>query len=140
MADLKENHPLGFENKEIEDLVNQYAVEIFERRANPNAILQFSPLIQLEHNELQGRQTQSATRLSVGVSILSLLIAGMAVYVSLAAFLSSERWKEEQLEMLSQVQKATLNANNTLINALRVEMEKNRTEISISVSDSSTKI
>jgi len=128
MADLKGNYPHGLKDEEIEDLVNQYASELFKQKASTNAVLQFTPLIQLGNNELQSRQTKRVTRLSIGASFLSLLTAGMALYVSLTSSRSSDQWKEEQLRILSQMQESTIEANNTLVGTLREEMEKSRKE------------
>ncbi|WP_372865250.1 hypothetical protein [Spongiibacter sp.] len=129
MAELKANYPHGLKDREIEFLVNQYAAEIFEKGASTNAVLQFSPLIQLGTNELQSRQSKRITMLSIGISVLSLLIASLALYVSLVSSRSSNQWREEQLMALSQMEISTAQSNDALIIAIRKELEKGRKQM-----------
>ena len=80
-------------DKEIEDSIKEYSEEIFKSKAGINTVMRFSPLIQLGQTELQGRQTKRVTCLSIIVSIVSLFIAGTALYVSFNTSRASTHWE-----------------------------------------------
>lgn len=103
MAKLYTKYPYGCSNRNLADAIREYSDEIIESRADINKVLQLTPLDTLGQNELQSRQTKRITRLSLGIGILSLIIAGFALYISLLNERSSERWEIKQTESLAKL-------------------------------------
>jgi len=103
MAKLYTKYPYGCSNRNLADAIREYSDEIIESRADINKVMQLTPLVTLGQNELQSRQTKRITRLSLGIGILSLIIAGFALYISLLNERSSERWEIKQTESLAKL-------------------------------------
>jgi hypothetical protein len=82
MAQIQENYPSGCTNKEIKELLQGYSKDIYDARANINTVLKLSPLIQIGLQELQGRQNNKITSLSLGISLLSLIVSAVTLYAS----------------------------------------------------------
>ncbi len=83
MENVYPNYPRGLPDKKLIEVIDEYANEINQSGVNINKVLQLSPYISLGLNELQSRQSKRVTRISLGISILSLVIACFALYVSL---------------------------------------------------------
>jgi len=103
MTTVNKRYPHEMKDNEINDLIKEYTNAIVDARGSPNAVLQFAPLIQLGQNGLQGRHTKKAAYLSIGVSVLSLLIAGSALFVSWTSSVSNTKWEENQLSLISEL-------------------------------------
>ena len=127
MIEINSHYPHSLSDKKIEGFIRDYSNAIFDARADINAVLRYTPLIQLGQNELQGRHTRRATWLSVGVAFLSLAIAMLALYVSLTSSKSSELWENRQLQLLEQTRNDMNNSNNKIIETI-VKQNSNTTE------------
>ncbi len=114
MTTINSQYPHGMKDKEIAEAIKEYSIEIHNSKANINTVMQFSPLIQLGQIELQGRQTKRVTTLSIVVSIVSLLIAGLALYVSLSSSRVSSQWEESQINLLRELKIETSNISQKL--------------------------
>lgn len=109
------DYPHGLKDKEIEDGIKYFYNEMYKSKTNINKVLLFTPMIQLGQNELQSRHTKRITRLSLGIGILSLLIAALALYVSSYSSKSSTRWESKQIELLDSI-KQDINSNANKLN------------------------
>jgi len=98
--ELPEKYPYGCSEKEISSALRKYAGEIIASEGNVNKVLQLAPLIVIGHTELQSRQTSRITGISVGLGILSLVIAIVALWVSIANSRTDAYWQTTQSEML----------------------------------------
>ncbi len=82
---LPENYPSGCEPEVIQKVIDNLQKEV-KRNASLGhetasiSAMRDSSLIQLGQAELSGRFTKKYSLLALGVSILSLLIAGMALF------------------------------------------------------------
>lgn len=85
MAQIRENYPSGCSDKEIKELLQGYSKDIYDARANINTVLALSPLLQMGLQELQGRQNKKITNLSLGISLLSLVVSAITLYTSLCS-------------------------------------------------------
>jgi hypothetical protein len=121
MATISVDYPHKLNDDELEKAILEYSIEIFNKQGNINAVMLYSPLIQLGQNELQGRQTKRATRLSVGASLLSIIIAFLALYISLSSSRASARWESDQLEILEQISNGITTTNDELGGIFREE-------------------
>ena len=83
MSRIYPGYPKALSDRDLTQAVDEYIDEINQSGVNINNVLQLSPYIQLGLSELQGRTTKRVTRLSLGVSFLSLVVAGLALYLSL---------------------------------------------------------
>ena len=100
MANIFEGYPRSLRTKLLVEAIDEYADEINSSRADINKVLQFAPYISLGINELQSRQSKRVTRISFAVSILSLTVAGAALYVTYENSLASSIQERNQLEIL----------------------------------------
>ena len=114
MANLYPNYPYGCSDKDIAKAIKEYSDEMLAARADINKVLQFSPLIAVGQNELQSRQTKRITFLSLGIGLLSLVIAGIALWVSFMNTRSNEAWENKQLESLNAIH-SDLNAQSKAV-------------------------
>jgi hypothetical protein len=105
MANVYSNYPRGLSDKKLVEAIDEYANEINASRVDINKVLQFSPYISLGLNELQSRQSKRITRISLGISILSLAIATLALYVSLESGRSSDKSSVRQIAILEELNK-----------------------------------
>lgn len=103
MPYINSSFPRGLSDKEIEQHINEYQDAIFKAGASTNQVLQFSPLIQLGQNELQNRKTEKTARLSIGLGLLSVFIASVALVVSFIGSRSSSQWETSQIELLEKI-------------------------------------
>ena len=103
MAQIYTNFPGGMKDAEISRCIGEYTNEIIQSRAQTNKVLQFTPLIQLGEYELAKRQTRRITRLTIGVSVVSLFIAIAALTVSWLNTKSSEAWEAKQTAQLEKL-------------------------------------
>jgi hypothetical protein len=101
---MPENYPYGSDEKEISSALRGYADEIIASGGDVNTVLQLAPLIVIGHTELQSRQTNRVTRISVGLGILSLVIALVALWVSIANNRTETHWQTTQLELLNRIE------------------------------------
>jgi|GEM_PF-2044512 hypothetical protein len=98
--ELPDNYPYGCSDEVISASLKACADEIAASNAQTNKVLQLAPLIIVGHSELQNRQTKRITRLSIGLGVLSLIIAGVALWISVAGNSSNTRWQTTNLELL----------------------------------------
>jgi len=103
MATIDRQYPHGMKDNEIENKIKDYSEIIVGSDPNMDTLLQYSPLIQLGQNELQRRQTKYVTRLSIAGSILSIFISVLAVIVAYTSYVSSTRWENNQISLLSKL-------------------------------------
>lgn len=104
MANLYKNYPEGMKDAEIIKCVREYTDEIIQSGAQVNTVWQLTPLIQLGQYELEKRQSMRITRLTIGVSIVSMFIAVVALWIALESNRDSNSWKQSQLGVLEDIQ------------------------------------
>jgi hypothetical protein len=83
-TNLPENYPSGCANKELIKVINDLQKQVkedahYDNQAAFLSVVKISSLIQLGQTELSGRFTKKYSLLALGISILSLLIAVMAL-------------------------------------------------------------
>ena len=125
MTTINSQYPYGMKDKEIAEAIKEYSAVIYNSKADINSVLRFSPLIQLGQTELQGRQTKRVTTLSIIVSIVSLLIAGSALYVSLYSSRVSSRWEGSQINLLKELKTEASNISKDLEVTINKATERN---------------
>ena len=97
---LGKSYPHGYTDKEISSKLREYANEIAGSGGNVNNVLRLAPLIVIGQTELQSRQTSRVTRISVGLGILSIVIALLALWVSIVNSRTDANWQREQSVLL----------------------------------------
>lgn len=122
MAQLNKNYPEKCSNKEIKELIREYSEEIYKERGHINTVLQFTPMIQLGLSELQNRQNKKIAYLSLSIGIISLLVAAVALYISINSGNKNYQTNKKYIESLdslnqniSEQSNATLILNKTLM-------------------------
>lgn len=125
MTTINSLYPHGMKDEEIEGAIKEYSAEIHSSKANMNTVLQFSPLIQLGQLELQRRQTKRVTTLSVIFSIVSLLVAGSALFVSFYSSRASSRWERSQINLLKELKAEASNISPNLEGTINRATERN---------------
>ena len=121
MANVYPNYPRGLSDKKLVDAIDEYANEINASRVDINKVLQFSPYISLGLNELQSRQSKRVTRISLGISVVSLSIAALALYVSLESGRSSDVSGARQVSILEELNKNTLENQKLFAEAIKAK-------------------
>jgi len=119
MAKVYPKYPRGLSDKQLVDVIDEYANEINASRVDINKVLQFSPYISLGLNELQSRQSKRITRISFGISIVSLAIAVLALYVSLESSHSTNIFGARQVEILEELNKNALENKKLFAEAIK---------------------
>jgi hypothetical protein len=110
-------------DNEIEEAIKSYLDEIIKSGSEDNVVIQCYPLIALGQYELSKRQTRRITLITQFVGIVSLLVAGVALYISVQNTSSSSRWEQRQIEYLSMLQ-TKLDSINSNIRELVTEIKK----------------
>lgn len=129
MSEIPQGYPNSCKSNEIKSAVRTFTEELnsigLEKSASIpqiNKRSQLVALIQLGLSELQNRQTKWITWFAAFATILSLIVAGSALYVSLTVSKSSARWENEQLEILgtinNNIRSSSVNIDKTLHNKL----------------------
>jgi len=119
MANLYPKFPYGVDDNMLKTAIKEYADEIFTKRADINVVLQLTPLLILGQNELQSRRNKRVTWFSFSISFLSLLVAGIALFVSLSGTRVSETWKNEQLQALTKMNADVNKQTNAIADILK---------------------
>lgn len=101
--ELPRNYPYGCGDQQIALMLREYADEIAASGGNVNKVLQLAPLIVIGQSELQGRQTSRVTRISFGLGVLSVVIALVALWVSIANSRTDANWQASQSEGLKTI-------------------------------------
>ena len=97
-----EGYPYKLSKHKLKAEIQRYCEEMSTNN-NINTVMQASSLAQLGNNELQSRISSRVTLLSILASILSLFIAGAALYFSLGSSDSSKAWESAQLDRLQSI-------------------------------------
>jgi len=95
---LYENFPAGCTDKQLKTAVLDYSNEITKNKAQPNVVLQCAPLIQLGLGELQGRFAKRTMCASLVIAFCSLIMSGMAIYLSIKTLELSQNQINESTE------------------------------------------
>ena len=101
--EVPHDYPYGCDDKRISSILREYANEIVASDGNVNKVLQLAPLIVIGQAELQGRQTSRISRISVGLGVLSIVIAVVALWVSIANSRTDASWRTSQSEVLKTI-------------------------------------
>ena len=117
MAKVYANYPHGLSDKQLVEAIQEYATTINSSGVNINTVLQFSPYISLGLNELQSRQNKRITRISIGVGIVSLTVAAVALYISLDSGRSSDVSSARQIVLLEELNK-NISENQKIVTEL----------------------
>lgn len=123
-AYISEGYPHCLTDREIEQHIKDYSDEIFNFRGNNAFTSAYVPLIQLGQAELQNRQNKKVFRLTLFISILSLLVSLAALFVSYLSMDSSSNWEQSQIQLLQEL-KSTMSDLRTDDNISIEESQKN---------------
>jgi hypothetical protein len=104
MTKLYKDYPHGCSDKQISKAIEDHANEITAAGGDINTVLRLTPLMVVGHAELQSRQTKRITRVSVGLGMLSIVIACIALWVSIAGNWTNSDSQKQQLELLKAIQ------------------------------------
>jgi hypothetical protein len=103
MATISENYPDRQSDQEIRQTIKGFSDEMFKAKFSINSVMQYSPLIQLGHDELQNRQSKRYMKGSFAMAGFSLLISIIAVCIAISSSRVSSRWEDKQLPLLQQL-------------------------------------
>ncbi len=116
-------------DQEIIDHVKEYTDVIIQSGAQVNTVWQVTPLIQLGQYELEKRQTERITRLTIGVSIISMIVAAAALYIATENSRASTNWEETQIHLLEKIHAdITYNNKNIKLKATNNKEQNNETK------------
>lgn len=119
--------PRGMGDKELEDVIKEH-VDIVINTDSENVIFQYYPLIILGQHELEKRGNKRITKRTIGISIVSLLVAGVALYLAHTNSRSSENWERQQMEAFAGITKQLENIEkNTKKGVLALETNRQET-------------
>ena len=129
MATIPANYPDGSSDNEIKTAIREMQDDLASAKYSINAVLQFSPLINLGQFELERRQSTAILKQSRVVSGISILIALLAVGISVAGNISSSEWESVQLKALSSINSNTkiaplLHDQKQTLESISVQLEK----------------
>ncbi|HHX8301705.1 TPA: hypothetical protein ACVOZB_004597 [Vibrio diabolicus] len=102
-AYISEGYPHRLTNREIEQHIREYSEEIVKFRGRNEFTSAYVPLIQLGQAELQNRQNKKVVRLTLFISILSLVVSLAALFVSYSSMDSSNNWEQSQIQLLQEL-------------------------------------
>ena len=105
-AFIHPNYPKGLTDVEINDAISGYAAAIHEASANINAAMQYAPLIQLGITELEARRSGRWTYISMGIAVLSLIVALTAVSIAYWGSESHADLVRQEIVVLEDLRKA----------------------------------
>lgn len=100
---IPDNFPHTMKDKELEECIKGYMNKIIQSKAQENVVIQNYPLVSLGQYELQKRQNKRFTLFAAGISAISLIIAGVALYIAITNSHSSERWEKNQINVLNTI-------------------------------------
>lgn len=100
MAPIYPNYPGGCSDKKIKEAIQGYSDDIYSARGNINTVMSLSPLLQMGLSELNGRQNKRIACLSLVIGIISLGVAGVALFISININNDSTN---KQLESLNKI-------------------------------------
>ena len=105
--DIGPKYPHGLSDDALSEALHEYASEMSKRGlGNLNYIPYFAPLIQLGLAEREARRNKSTSRWTLGVAALSLIVSGVALFVTYSSNQSNTALDEREIaavERLSDV-------------------------------------
>jgi type VI protein secretion system component VasK len=110
---IHSNYPHGMNNREIEEHVRKYLDEIVKSGSDDNVVIQCYPLIALGQYELSKRQNNRITKISICISGVSLLIAIIALCISLMGTSSHSSWENAQIKELKAIEEKLDNIHSS---------------------------
>ena len=105
MVEINQKYPHGLPDADIERYIQGYAEEIFDKRGDINTVMWAAPMIHLGRAELQSRGIERGTRFTKLVSYSSIVVALVALAISIINSRSSSRWEERQLQLLATLER-----------------------------------
>ena len=114
MATIPTNYPSDSTDEQIYQVIKELSGEVLNTGANINTVLQLTPLINLGQNELQKRildrsskETSKLEKIAIIIASVSIILSAIAIYFSYQSVKSSERWENNQIELLKQIRDNT---------------------------------
>lgn len=104
-----DNFPYGVKNKKIKSVIKEVSDKLIDQRRishkaiDPGVVAYRTALIQIGQSELQGRFSKRLARLTVLISIVSLLVAIYSIIKTNDNIKSSQEWKDAQLKVLNEL-------------------------------------
>jgi hypothetical protein len=111
---VSNDFPQGMSNKQLQAAVNDYLAKVRESGSQENIVIQCYPLIALGLNELQARQNKIVTCISIFIGGVSLIVAGVALYISIAGTDSSDKTSARQVALLEELNKNVLESHKAV--------------------------
>ena len=134
MAEVSKNYPHEFSDEALKESINKYSRELNKTNLTAeyrrDLVSENSALIQLGLHELQSRSMDKVNKWSLGLSCLSLIVAGSALMVSLQAQWSSDHWGKDQIAVLRTINESISKQNQTIekqYNRKLLTLEKHKT-------------
>lgn len=112
---IYKNYPDGMKDSEILACIREYTGAMVEHGARPDVVTQFAPIIQMGHYELEKRQVKRVTRISIVMSGVSMLVAGVALFIAVENSHTSNTWKKEQIILLNDIKAEIVKSNASAI-------------------------
>jgi uncharacterized membrane protein YeiB len=119
MPVIPDTFPHSMKDKEIEECVKGYMDAIIQSNSQENIVIQNYPLVSLGQYELQKRQNGRITRIATIISVVSLIVAAVALYIAVDNSNSSEHWEAAQMRALNSLVSASAAQTEQLVNVNR---------------------
>lgn len=113
---MNRTYPSDYTDDEIRNTINDFSKKIMDAKFDINAVMQLSPPIQLGQNELQKRildrsaiETSRIQKLAIFIAVISIILALVAIYLSLQNSRFESEWKERQINLLESINEGESN-------------------------------
>ena len=110
MLNIPDNFPSRASNEEVLRVIKEVHDEIANSGFNVDKVLQLSPIIQVGQSELQTRfmnksaeTSDKLAKIAVGIAVLSLVISGTTIYISVLLNNEDNTVRNEQLQVLEEI-------------------------------------
>ena len=116
---VSEDFPQDMSDKQLQEAVKGYLSQIKESGSQENVVIRCYPLIALGLNELQARQNKLVTRISIGIGVVSLVVAAVALCISIDGASSSDESSARQIALLEELNRNVVESRKIVAEALK---------------------
>ena len=116
---VSDDFPHDMSDKHLQGAVKGYWSKIRESGSQENIVIQCYPLIALGLNELQARQNKLVTRISIGIGVVSLAVAAVALRISIDGARSSDESSARQTVLLEALNKNLVESQKIVTETLK---------------------
>ncbi len=118
---VSEDFPQSMSNKQLRRVIKGYLSQVKESGAQENVVIQCYPLIALGLNEQQARQNKLVTWISIGVGVVSLVVAAVALRISIDGARLSDESSARQIALLEELNKNIVDSPKIVMEAIKLQ-------------------